>query len=197
MKNIDEYIRKAAPFARPILLHLRALVHKACPHATEAIKWSSPHFESYGSNLCHMAAFSEHCAFGFWKGSLLEDKQGILQAQAAMGHLGRITSLEDLPADKVLIAYIREADKLNKDGVKLPAKSPAEKKELVTPADLLSALKKNKAAMQTFEAFSYSNRKEYIEWITEAKTEETRAKRTATAVEWMAEGKIRHWKYKK
>lgn len=197
MKKIDAYIRKAAPFAQPVLTHLRALVHKACPHAEETIKWGMPHFESYGSILCHMAAFKEHCAFGFRKGSLLQDKEGILQPQAGMGHLGKITSMEDLPSDKILIAYIREADKLNKNNVKLPASTPAAKKELATPDELLSALKKNKTAMKTFEAFSYSNRKEYIEWITEAKTEETRGKRVETAVEWMADGKIRHWKYKK
>lgn len=197
MKNMDAYIEKAAPFARPILTHLRALVHKACPHVTETIKWSAPHFESHGSNLCHMAAFSQHCAFGFWKGSLLKDKAGILEKQAAMGHFGRITSLEDLPADKIIIAYIKEADKLNKDNVKLPAKTPAAKKALVTPEILMVALKKHKAALQNFEAFSYSNKKEYIEWIDGAKTEETREKRVGTAVEWIAEGKDRHWKYKK
>jgi uncharacterized protein YdeI (YjbR/CyaY-like superfamily) len=197
MKKIDAYIEKSAPFAQPVLTHLRALVHKACPHVEETVKWGMPHFETYGSILCHMGAFKEHCAFGFKKGSLLQDEEGILQPQAAMGHLGKITSVKDLPSDKVLMAYIREADQLNKDNVKVPATPPAAKKELVTPDELQSALKKNKAAQKTFEAFSYSCKKEYIEWITEAKTEATREKRVNTAVEWIAEGKERHWKYKK
>lgn len=197
-KRIDAYIAKAAPFAQPILEHLRALVHKAVPQATETVKWGMPFFEHEGP-LCNMAAFKQHCAFGFWKASLLKDTHGLLQQmeKSAMGHLGQIRGLEDLPADKVLVAYLKEAAALNEQGVKAPAKAAKAKEELEVPDYLRKALAKNKAAAKTFEAFSYSNKKEYLEWLTEAKTEETRIKRLDTAIEWMAEGKPRNWKYMK
>jgi uncharacterized protein YdeI (YjbR/CyaY-like superfamily) len=197
MSQTDAYIAKAAPFAQPILEHLRGLVHKACPHAEEAIKWGFPHFITHGENLCNMAAFKQHCAFGFWKGRLLEDKPGIIETgeKNAMGSLGRITSLKDLPADKVLIAYIKEADRLNEQGIRI-AKAPVVKKELVVPEVLTAALKKNKAAQKVWESWSYSHKKEYAEWISEAKTEATRGKRLAQAVEQIAEGKDRNWKYR-
>lgn len=197
MKKVDDYIAKSAPFAQPILEYLRETVYKACPHAEEAIKWGMPIFETYGANMCSMAAFKQHCSFGFWKGSLLEDKQGILDPESAMGSLGRITSLKDLPSEKILISYLREADALNRDNIKVPKAPPKDKKELVTPKELAAALKKNKAATKVFDAFSYSCKKEYIEWIDDAKTEATKLKRVATAVEWIAEGKDRNWKYKK
>jgi uncharacterized protein YdeI (YjbR/CyaY-like superfamily) len=197
-KRIDAYIAKAAPFAQPILEHLRALVHKAVPQVTETVKWGMPFFEHEGP-LCNMAAFKQHCAFGFWKASLLKDSHGLLQQmeKSAMGHLGQIRGLEDLPADKVLMAYIKEAAALNKEGVKAPPKAPKTKEELEVPDYLKKALARNKAAAKTFENFSYSNRKEYVEWLTEAKTEDTRIKRLDTAIEWMAEGKPRNWKYMK
>lgn len=196
MNKVDVYIAKAAPFAKPILTHLRKLVHAACPHVEEHIKWGMPVFATYGANICNIAAFKQHCSFGFWKASLMEDKKGILQKEG-MGSLGKIASLADLPPEKVLIAYLKEADKLNKDKIKLPAKAALPKQELVTPQALAAALKKNKPALKVFDAFSYSCRKEYIEWINDAKTEETRNKRVETAVEWIAEGKDRNWKYKK
>jgi uncharacterized protein YdeI (YjbR/CyaY-like superfamily) len=147
-----------------------------------------------------MASFKQHCAFGFWKASIMKDPEGVLQlmGKTAMGHLDRIESLKDLPSDKILIAYIKEAAKLNEDDVKLPPKKKStEKKELIVPTDLSAALKKNKKAHATFEAFSYSNKKDYVEWITEAKTDATRETRLETALEWMSEGKSRHWKYQK
>jgi uncharacterized protein YdeI (YjbR/CyaY-like superfamily) len=197
--RIDAYIAKSAEFARPILEHIRKLVHKACPNATENIKWSMPFFELNGTILCNMAAFKQHCAFGFWNAPLLKDPEGILQVKErnAMGHLDRISSLKDLPADKVLVAYIKEAASLIEQGVKKPA--PAKKtakKDLPVPEELISALKKNKKAKTTFEEFPPSHRREYIEWITEAKTDATREKRLATTLEWLSEGKSRHWKYK-
>lgn len=197
MDKIDAYIDKSAPFARPILRHIRELVHQACPHAEETLKWGMPHFMTHGDNLCHMASFKQHCAFGFWKGAIMEDPKGLLSLadKAAMGHLGRIESLKDLPADKTLLSYLREADRLNRDGIKLPPRPPAEKKDLEVPTALAAALKKNKMAEKQFRDFSYSHRKEYIEWINEAKTEPTRNKRIAQAVEWIAEGKGRNWKY--
>lgn len=202
MKNTDEridaYIEKAADFAKPILTHLRALVHEACPDAQETWKWSFPHFEHKGP-LCHMAAFKKHCAFGFWKASLMKDAEKILTAGSeAMGQIGQIKALADLPSDEVLIAYIKEAAGLNEKGVKLPPRNIAgAKKELEVPEYLVAALEGNSAAAETFENFSYSNKKEYVAWLAEAKTEETRTKRLATALEWLGEGKPRNWKYVK
>ena len=198
--RIDDYIAKSAEFARPILAHIRKLVHKGCPDVTETMKWSMPFFECNGTIVCNMAAFKEHCAFGFWNASLLKDPEGILQVKdkKAMGHLDRITSLKDLPADKIMVAYIKEAAQLIREGKNIPARVKKEpKKELPMPAVLTAALKKNKKAQATFEAFPPSHRREYIEWISEAKTEETRDKRVATTLEWLVEGKSRNWKYEK
>jgi len=197
-KAIDAYISKSVDFAHPILNHLRELVHKTCPDVEEKIKWGFPHFDYKGEMMCSMAAFKKHAVFGFWKASLMKDPVlvEIAKSEVAMGHLGRITSLKDLPADKKIIAWIKEAMQLNDLGMKLPAKvKAAPNKELMVPDYFVAALSKNKKARQTFEAFAFSHRKEYINWITEAKTEATRDKRMKTAIEWLAEGKSRNWKY--
>ncbi len=198
-KRIDAYIVKAQPFAWPILEHLRALVHKACPEVEESIKWSFPHFNYKGEMMCSMASFKQHCAFGFWKASLMKDNTLLANAkgETAMGHLGRITSLKDLPSDAVMIRYIKEAMQLNDAGIKVEKKKPVSAKEVEIPDYFIKQLKKNKAAQKTFEGFSPSNKKEYVQWITEAKTEATRESRMRTAIEWMAEGKPRNWKYMK
>lgn len=195
--RIDAYINKAEVFARPILLHIRKLVHKACPDITETMKWSFPHFE-YKGVVCSMASFKQHCAFGFWKASIMKDPNKILQIKdrGAMGHFDRITSIKDLPSDKIMMAYIKEAVALNEAGIKLPSKPKADPKTLDIPAYITTALKKNKKAKSVFEAFPYSHKKEYVEWITEAKTEPTRAKRIASMLEWLEEGKDRNWKYR-
>ena len=196
--RIDEYITKSAAFAQPILKHLREVVHKACPQVEETIKWGMPHF-NYKGIMCSMAAFKQHVAFGFFKASLLEDAEGILTLaeKHSMGHLGKITSVKDIPKDNVLKAYIKQAMKLNDDGVKLAKPKAAKIKELDTPQDLQKALSKNKIASKIFEEFSFGKRKEYIEWLEDAKTETTREKRLLQAIEWISEGKSRHWKYQK
>ncbi len=195
--RIDAYINKAEVFAKPILIHIRKLVHKACPDITETIKWSFPHFD-YKGMVCSVAAFKQHCAFGFWKAAIMKDPDKILQIKdrGAMGHFDRITSIKDLPSDKIMIAYIKQAVELNEAGVKLPAKPKATPKELVIPAYIIKALKKNSAAKKNFDAFPYSHKKEYVEWITEAKTAPTREKRIVTMLEWLEEGKTKNWKYK-
>ena len=201
-KKIDAYIARSADFAKPILLHIRELVHKACPGVEEKMKWSMPFFDYKGEMLCHIASFKQHAVMGFWKAALMKDAVLLENAKAetAMGHLGKLTSLKDLPADKKIIAWIKEAMLLNDKGIKLPAKvkpTEKEKKELTVPDYFTKALAKNKKAKQVFENYAYSHKKEYVMWITEAKTEETRNKRMATALEWMAEGKSRLWKYEK
>ncbi len=192
--RVDAYIEKSAEFAKPILTHIRKIVHEACPDITETMKWSFPHFDHKGT-VCSMASFKQHCAFGFWKQSLLE-KDAFPAQKTAMGSFGRITSLDDLPDEKVMIQLVHQAVDLNEKGVKV-AKKTVERKELVVPDDLIGALKQNKKAKTAFDKFGYSHKKEYIEWITEAKTEATRNKRLATTVELLSEGKGRNWKYEK
>ena len=191
--RIDAYIGNAAPFARPILEHARALVHEACPGVEEAIKWGMPTFVHAGGILCGMAAFKQHASFGFWKHALVV---GEGEPRDGMGSYGKMASLQDLPPDKVLLAHIRKAMTLNEAGVKSPAaRKSAPKPPMDAPQDLIAALNTNKPAQATFDAFPPSCKREYIEWIVEAKREETRAKRLAQTVEWLAEGKRRNWKY--
>jgi uncharacterized protein YdeI (YjbR/CyaY-like superfamily) len=181
-KRVDAYIEKSAEFAKPILTHIRAVVHEACPEVQEEMKWSFPHF-SYKGMYCSMAAFKEHCAMNFWKGALIFGKQ----ERESMGHLGKIASVKDLPPRKELLKYLKEAKRLNDEGVAVEKpKKNGEKKELVVPDYFAAALKKNKKAQATWEAFSYSHRKEYLEWVTEAKQEETRQRRLAQTLEWLA-----------
>ena len=191
--RIDAYIANAAAFAKPILKELRAIVHEGCPQVEETMKWSMPHF-TYEGILCGMASFKEHCAFGFWRGREVVPGADERNAEG-MGHLGRITSLDDLPPRRALIGYVRKAAALNESGTKRPTKPPAKKAPVEVPDYFMSALKKNRKAQATFDAFSTSHRREYVTWITEAKREETRAKRIAQALEWLAEGKPRNWKY--
>lgn len=191
--RVDAYIAKAAPFAQPILEHIRALVHEAVPGVEETIKWGAPSFMHAGGILCVMAAFKQHAALNFWKGALLLDAI----PEEGMGSFGKLRSVRDLPPKKTMLALLRKAAKLNEDGVKVPAarKTGRAKPPPEVPADFAAALKKDKAAAKRFDAFPPSHRREYIEWITEAKREETRQRRLAQALAWIAEGKPRNWKY--
>lgn len=193
--RIDAYIARSSDFARPILNHIRKLVRAACPEVEETMKWSFPHFD-YKGMLCSMAAFKQHCSFGFWKGKLIFGNSPGGARGEGMGYFGRFTAISDLPDEDVLMGYVRQAVQLNDAGIKTPARvRPRKKQELVVPDYFLAALKKNKKAAATFEQFSYSHKKEYVEWITEAKREETRQQRMKKAIGWLAEGKPRHWKY--
>jgi len=197
--RVDLYIEKAAPFAQPVLTHLRNLVHQACPRATETVKWGMPFFLQQGIVLCHLAAFKQHCAFGFWgpemKKVLATD--GLVSSKA-MGSLGRITGLRDLPADRLLLRYMSQAAEFVESGQRkksIDRKPKAAKPHLRVPVELSAALKKNKLAAKAFERFSPSCRREYVEWIWAAKRQETKERRVAQAVEWIAQGKSRNWKY--
>ena len=195
--RVDACIANAADFAKPILKHIRKLVHTACPDVEETIKWQFPTF-MYKGMLCGVAAFKNHCTFGFWKHELLFGRNGTDKRaeEGGMGQFGRITQMSDLPKDAVMLGYIKEAMRLNDEGVKVPSRSkPKVKKPLVVPAFFRAALKKNNKALATFDGFSYSHKKEYVEWLTEAKTEGTRQRRLATTLEWLAQGKSRNWKY--
>ena len=194
--RVDAYIRKAKPFAQPILTHLRKLVHRAVPGVVETMKWSSPHFD-YKGMFCGIAAFKEHVGFGFWKAALLAEHLPGSGSLSAAGQFGRIASMHDLPSDRELTRILKIAKKLNDDEVKAPPMRKGPRPELKAPADLLAALAKNKKARATFDGFPPGQRREYIAWVIEAKQASTRAKRIETAVDWMAEGKIRNWKYVK
>ena len=190
--RIGTYIAKSADFAKPILVEIRKRMHAACPEVAETIKWSMPFFEYQGKIFANMAAFKAHASFGF----VYSELRNAGKTGEAMGHLGRLMSVKDLPSAREFTAMTKQAMELREAGVPMrPPKPKTEKKELVVPDDFLAAIRKNRKALATFDAFSYSHKKEYVEWITEAKREETRASRMKQAIEWMAEGKPRHWKY--
>lgn len=193
--RVDAYIARSPEFARPLLEHFRAVVHDACPTVEETLKWGHPHFMHQGM-LCGMAAFKEHCAVNFWKGSLIFPANEPKQAEA-MGQLGRIRSLKDFPSRTALKAAVRRAVALNESGEKRPVRAPGTRKPLATPLDLVRALGRNSRARKIWDGFPPSHRRDYIEWITEAKRDETRARRLATTVEWLEEGKSRNWKYER
>ena len=192
--RIDAYIAKAAPFAQPILQRIRDVVHEACPEVEETMKWSAPSFVYAGGILAGMAAFKQHASFGYWKHALV---MGEGAQRDGMGSYGKMATLKDVPSKRRLVADIRRAMQLNEAGVKTPGprKTAAPKPPPETPPDLLAALAKNRKARTTFEALAPSHRREYVEWITEARRDETRARRLAQTVEWLAEGKRRNWKY--
>lgn len=192
--RVDEYIAKSAGFAKPILTELREVVHTACPDVVEDMKWRFPHF-TYKGMLCSMAAFKHHAAFGFWKGALvIDDKE---KREAAMGHLGRLTTTDDLPPRRVLVGYVKKAAALNDAGVSEPRAPKRAAPALRVPADFGAALAKNAKAKRAFADFRPSHKREYVEWITGAKTGETRERRLKTAIEWISEGKSQNWKYEK
>jgi uncharacterized protein YdeI (YjbR/CyaY-like superfamily) len=190
--RVDAYIAQSAPFAQPILEHIRAVVHAACPDVEETMKWSFPHFQ-YQGMLCSMASFKAHCAFGFWKAPLLIETAVV--SDEAMGQFGRIETVKDLPPKKDLTAYIKKAMKLNEDGIKTERAKAAPKPPPAAPGYFLDALKAAQPALDHFKAFSPSKQRDYIAWLEEAKTEATRLRRMEQAVQWIAEGKSRNWKY--
>ncbi len=195
--RVDAYIAKAAPFAKPILEHLRQLVHQTSPLLTETIKWGFPFFDYKGS-VCQMAAFKEHIGFGFWKQRQLNDPGKLIKEEdGTAGSFGKITSLNDLPADEILIDFIHQAIRLNEAGNKKPAvkKETTPKAAIEMRVDFADLLAANPKALETYQKFSPSHKREYLEWIVDAKTDATRQKRMETAVEQISEGKSRHWKY--
>ena len=194
--RIDAYIDRQAEFAKPILSRLREMVHQACPETEETLKWSAPAFLYKGEILGIMAAFKAHAVFNLWRGKQVTGEAA--GEEPAMGQFGRMTSIDDVPDRETFGALIRKAMALADSGVKAPReKKNAPNPPPETPEDLRAALAANATAAATFEGFSPSARRDYVEWVTEAKQAATRERRIAQAVEWMAEGKKRHWKYEK
>ena len=195
--RIDAYIEKSAPFAKPILEHIRQVVHQASPLITESVKWGMPFFE-YKGPVCMMASFKQHLGFGFWKASRLKDPQGLLRGsdeEAAAGSFGRIVSMSDLPGDDALIGFVHQMIAINESGVKEEKKPAKFKAEIAMPDDFKNLLSADAKVLGNFENFSPSKQREYLEWIIEAKSDATRQKRMETAIEWIGEGKSRNWKY--
>ena len=195
--RVNTYIGQAGDFAKPILTHLRAIVHRSCPEVEETMKWSMPFFV-YKGMLCHMAAFKEHCSFGFWKGRLVLGEAAAQEGKDGMGHFGKIGSLKDLPSDRLIARYVKKAMTLNDAGVKKerPTRSAAKKPPTV-PDYFRAALAAQPDAAKAFAAFSATHQREYVEWLTEAKQDSTRARRLQAAVEMITAGKSRHWKYQR
>jgi uncharacterized protein YdeI (YjbR/CyaY-like superfamily) len=190
--RVDAYIAKSPDFAKPILTRIREMVHSACPDVEEKIKWSAPFFDYKGQMMCGMAAFKQHCSLIFWKAPLIEGVPD--NGDPSRGSFGRITSVKELPSKSVFNGFIKAAMALNEAGITV--KRPKTKKpEPKVPKELAAALGKNKKAAAVFANFPPGHRREYCEWIDEAKREETKAKRVTQAVEWIAEGKSRNWKY--
>ncbi len=196
-KDIDTYLNGAPEYALPILTTFRAAVHEACPEVKEVIKWGFPCFE-YKGLMCGMAAHKKHCSITFWKGVIMDDPEGILEVvgKTGMGSLGKIATIDDLPTANTLHAYLLHAVELQDSNIK-PTQKKRSRTELTVPAVLEEALDQNPKARRGFDAFSYSNQKEYIEWIDNAKTDATRNRRLEQAIEWISEGKPRNWKYMK
>ncbi|MDQ1856576.1 YdeI family protein [Chryseobacterium sp. WLY505] len=196
--KIDAYIEKSQDFAKPILHYIREIVHEFCPDAEETMKWSFPHFIYKGKNLCAMASFKQHCTFGFWLEKEMKTMQEITQdiEKNSMFSLGKITQVGDLPSKPQLKKAIKEAMELTNMGVTMKKAAPS-KTEMETPDYFQDALNAQPKAKDFFEKASPSFRKEYIAWVSEAKTEATRNKRLEQSLEWIAEGKSRNWKYQK
>ena len=192
----DAYIENAQEFAKPILNHIRTILHKECPDIQEVIKWGFPCFESEGY-MCGMQAHKNHCSFIFHKGTLMKDPDNILEivGKTGMGSLGKLKSLDDLPSDEVLAKYIQDAVAINASGQKVARPKPKKKVDLEISDFFMNELSSDASALETFQNFSMSNKRDYVEWVDGAKTEATRDRRMAQAVEWMAEGKVRNWKY--
>jgi uncharacterized protein YdeI (YjbR/CyaY-like superfamily) len=196
-RRVDVYIARSAEFAKPILIRIRKTVHAGCPEVEETIKWSFPSF-MYKGILCSMAAFKDHCVFGFWKHALLRDRIAELPRGEgrAMGQFGRLTAVSELPGEKALLRLVRAAAELNDRGIMKPRRgAPKRDRKLHVPGYFLAAVRKNRKALATFKEFSYTNKKDYVEWVTEARREETRRRRLEAAVAWMVERKPRNWKY--
>ncbi len=197
--KVDEYISKSADFAKPILEYLRQVIHDTCPNVEEVMKWGIPHFDYKGDMMCILASYKKHCSFSLYKAALMTDPKLIESVKAGqkMGYMDKIKTQSELPARKVLVAYIKEAMALNEKGIKKERPKSEKPKVIETPDYFTAMLKTRPKAKEIFETKSASFRKDYIIWISDAKTEATRQKRIEQALEWISQGKGRFWQYEK
>jgi hypothetical protein len=189
--RIDAYIAKQGDFARPILTWIRAQMHAASPDIGEAIKWGMPFFTYQDRPLANMAAFKAHASFGFWdRAGMATGKEG-----EAMGQYGRLTSLADLPPEAEFCALVQAALAPIAAGDAPKRVRGAPKPDLPVPDALAQALADDALATATWDGFPPGCRREYSEWIGEAKRPETRDKRVAQTIAQLREGKKMNWKY--
>ncbi len=197
---VTAYIAKSADFARPILDFLRKLIHNTCPGVKEDIKWGTPHYSYNGDHLVMMAGFKKHCSFSLYKAEMMKDKaiQDSIKEGRKFGYMDKLKDMSDLPAEKILVAYLKEAMAINARGISKPKPVKVNPVAAIeAPKEFMDALKKNKKALSVFESKSATFQKEYIKWIAEAKTDETRNKRIEQSIGWIEEGKGRFWQYQK
>jgi uncharacterized protein YdeI (YjbR/CyaY-like superfamily) len=197
--EVDEYIAKSAEFAKPILEHLREIIHDTCPDVQEVVKWGYPHFDYKDDMMCILGSFKSHCSFSLYKAELMSDPKIIESVKAGkrMGYMDKVKSLSELPSKEVLVAYVQEAMVLNEKGIKKERPKSDKPKVLEMPDSFREQLEANPKAREVFESKSDSFRKEYLVWIIDAKTDATRQKRIDQSLEWIAEGKSRFWQYAK
>ena len=198
-KKVDEYIAKSQDFAKPILEHLRQIIHDTCPNVEEDIKWGTPHYGYKGDHLLMLGAFKNHCSFSFYKAEFMTDKEiaESVKAGKKFGYMDKVKTLSDLPTKKVLVSYIKEAMTINEKGIKKEMPKSDKPKVVATPDFLIVALNANKKAKAVWDEKSDAFRKDYLVWIIDAKTEATREKRIEQSLEWIADGKGRFWQYNK
>lgn len=197
--KVDEYIAKSEDFAKPILEYLRQIIHETCQDATEDIKWGTPHYSYKGDHLCMIAGFKNHCSFSIYKAEFLQDKEiaESVKAGKKFGYMDKLKSVSELPSKEVLVSLLKEAMTINEQGIKKEKAVSDKPKVIETPEYLTEALDANTKAKEVWESKSASYRKDYLVWITDAKTDATRQKRIEQSLEWIAEGKGRFWQYEK
>jgi uncharacterized protein YdeI (YjbR/CyaY-like superfamily) len=185
--RVDAYIANANDFAKPILKQIRTAVHKGHPGVSETIKWGVPAYVDGRGILCMTAAFKQHCGWVFWTGR----KPVSIDAN----QFRKITSIKDLPSQRDMVAIVKQAA----TRAETPKKKTVNRgtRPVTVPAYFTAALRKNAKARAAFDAFAPSHKREYVDWIDSAKTDETRQRRIATALEWIASGKSRNWKYER
>lgn len=198
-KKVDDYIAKSEPFAKPILEHLRAIIHETCPDVGEDIKWGTPHYSYKGDHLCMLGSFKNHCSFSIYKAEFLKDEKiaASVKAGKKFGYMDKVKSVSELPSTETLISLIKEAMSINEQGIKKVIPVSDKPKTLETPDYLLDALAANEKAKAVWESKSDAFRKDYLVWIIDAKTDATRQKRIEQSLEWLADGKGRFWQYEK
>ena len=193
--RVDAYIQQAAPFAQPILTKIRAAFHAGCPDLEETIKWGVPSFER-GGMLGGMASFKKHVSYGFWRAGEMDDPHDLLGKERKASFMRiRAESVKDLPTKTVLVSYVKQARRLNEAGQPVRAKKKPAQTTPKAPAELTRAIQASPKAAAFWKTLAPGYRKEYVEWVTDAKREATREKRLLQTVEWLAEGKKRNWKY--
>lgn len=190
-ENITAYIEKATPEFKEVMIALRSVLNNPNFDIKEDWKWGAPNFNNEGM-ICWLAHFRNHVGMNFFKGTLIKDKYNLFThyREEKGNRQLKFSDINQIIPEQIEY-YIEEAIKLNQENIKVV------KKEIDTslPLDLETELNNNPKAKMFFESLAPSYKRDYIEWIEEAKREATRTKRLATTMEWLSEGKKKNWKY--